>query len=245
MTTYVLIPGFWIGAWAWRPVTAALRARGHDVHPLSLTGMAERAHLARRDTDLETHVTDVTNLLRYEDLHDVVLVGHSYAGAVVITSAADRMPERVAKLVFVDSGPLPDGTSQSEFTGPDERARNADLVARFGDGWQLPPPPWEQLAADVPDLDPAVLTLLAERSVPQPWLTAISPARLTGAWEKVPRLGILSSFTEAQARGMAADVPLFRHMDGDVWHYEELPTWHWPMFTRAAELTDILHEAQS
>jgi pimeloyl-ACP methyl ester carboxylesterase len=164
---------------------------------------------------------------------------------VVITSVADRMPERVAKLVFVDSGPLPDGASQADFSGPEERARNADLVARSGDGWLLPPPPWEQLAAAVPDLDPAVLALLADRSVPQPWLTAISPARLTGAWEKVPRLGILSSFTEAQSRGMAADLPLFRHMDGELWRYEELPTWHWPMFTRPTDLADLLHEAQS
>jgi pimeloyl-ACP methyl ester carboxylesterase len=243
MTSYVLIPGFWIGAWAWRPVTDALRARGHDVHALSLTGLAERAHLARRDTDLDTHVTDVTNLLRYEDLHDVVLVGHSYAGAVVITSAAERMPERIAKLVFVDSGPLPDGMSQSDFAGPDDRARNAELVARVGDGWLLPPPPWEELAADVADLDPAVLATLTERSVPQPWATAISPVRLTGSWEKLPRLGIMSSFTGAQARGMAASAPGLRHMDGEQWHYEDLPTWHWPMFTRAGELADILHRA--
>jgi pimeloyl-ACP methyl ester carboxylesterase len=241
MTTYVLIPGFWLGGWAWRPVTDALRARGHDVYPLSLTGMGERAHLARPDTDLEVHVTDVLNLLRYEDLTDVVLVGHSYAGAVVTTAAADRMPDRVASLVFVDTGPLPDGKSQSDFTEPDEHAANAELVAKYGDGWRLPPPPWEQVAAGV-ELDPGILATLAERSVPQPWATATSPVSLTGAWEKLPRLGVLSSFTEEQARGMAA-APLFQHMSGPRWRYEELPTWHWPMFTRPAELAEILHSA--
>lgn len=245
MTTYVLIPGFWLGGWAWRPVTHALRERGHDVYPLSLTGMAERVHLARPDTDLTTHVTDVQNLLRYEDLRDVVLVGHSYAGAVVTTSVADRMPERIARLVFVDSGPLPDGMSQSQFGAPDEQARNAELVERFGQGWQLPPPPWEDLAggSGQTDLDPAVLDALHSRSVPQPWATATTAVRLTGAWENIPRVGIMSSFTEAQARELAhAGIPAFSHMDGAIWTYRELPTWHWPMFTRPADLADLLHE---
>src|SRR5262249_50696546 len=107
MTTFVLVPGFFLGAWAWRPVTAALRAGGHEVHPISLTGLGERVHLSSADVDLETHITDVLNLLRFEDLHDVVLVGHSYGG-IVTTAVADRMPERVAKLVYVDTGPLPD-----------------------------------------------------------------------------------------------------------------------------------------
>jgi pimeloyl-ACP methyl ester carboxylesterase len=243
MTTYVLVPGFWLGGWAWRPVTDSLRARGHDVYPLSLTGMGERAHLARPDTDLEVHVTDVLNLLRYEDLADVVLVGHSYAGAVVTTASADRAPERVAKLVFVDTGPLPDGVSQSEFSEPDELAANAELVAKHGDGWQLPPPPWEQLAAGA-GLAKDVLATLADRSVPQPWATATTPVSLTGTWEKLPRLGILCGFTEEQARGMAA-APMFQHMAGDQWTYAELPTWHWPMFTRPTELADILHGAST
>jgi pimeloyl-ACP methyl ester carboxylesterase len=237
MTTYVLVPGFWLGGWAWRPVADALRARGHEVHALSLTGTGERAHLARPEVDLDVHVTDVVNLLRYEDLGDVVLVGHSYAGAVVITAAADRTPDRVAKLVFVDTGPLPDGVSQSEFDDPDERAAKAALVAEHGDGWRLPPPPWARLGFDAD-----VLAMLAERSVPHPWATATTPVSLSGRWETLPRLGILCTFTEEQARAMAG-APLFRHMADEHWVYEELPTSHWPMFTRPAELADILHRA--
>src|SRR5262245_45554786 len=106
MTTYLLVPGFWLGGWAWRPVTVALRERGHEVYPVTLTGLGERAHLARPDTDLDVHIEDALNLLRFEDLRDVVLVGHSYAGQV-ITGVADRIPERVAHLVYVDTGPLP------------------------------------------------------------------------------------------------------------------------------------------
>lgn len=240
MTTYVLVPGFWLGAWAWRPVTAELRGRGHDVHPLSLTGMGERAHLAGPATDLETHITDVLNLIRYEGLDDVVLVGHSYAGAVVIPGVADRMPERIARLVFVDSGPLPDGMSQTQFTPPEDQARDAELVRTAGHGWQLPPPPWPELAAEVPGLPGGALERLARLSAPQPWATATTPARLTGAWEKVPRLHVLCSFTADQIRAMAPSVPAFRHMATAGWDYRELPGWHWPMFDRPAELAAIL-----
>jgi pimeloyl-ACP methyl ester carboxylesterase len=243
MTTYVLIPGFWLGAWAWQPVTRALRTYGHDVHPVSLTGLGERVHLARTDTDLEVHITDVLNLLHYEDLRDVVLVGHSYAGAAVSPAVADRAGGRVAKLVFVDTGPLPDGVAQAEFGQPEEQERNAKLVASAGDGWRLPPPPWAALATDVANLDPSVVDLLNERSVQQPWATATTPVRLAGAWETLPRVGIMSSFTAEQARGMAAVAPIFQHMDGAQWQYEDLPTWHWPMLSRPADLAELLHRA--
>ncbi|MEV5711869.1 alpha/beta hydrolase [Actinoallomurus sp. NPDC052274] len=243
MTTYVLVPGFWLGAWAWSAVAADLRGRGHDVHPLSLTGMGERAHLARPDTDLETHVTDVLNLIRYEDLHDVVLVGHSYAGAMVVPSVADRMPDRISRLVFIDSGPLPDGISQAEFASPEEQARNAELVRTAGEGRRLPPPPWAQVAAGAAELPGGTLERLKELSVPQPWATATAPARLTGAWEKLPRLYVLCGFSVEQVRANIGIVPAFRHMAVDDGAYRELPGWHWPMFDRPGELAAILHEA--
>ena len=242
MATYVLVPGFWLGAWAWRAVADDLRRRGHHAYPLSLTGLGERAHLARPDTDLDTHVTDVVNLLRYEDLRDVVLVGHSYAG-LVVTGAADRSPDRVARLVYVDTGPLPDGVAQVEFSPPDERQRTSAMVAEHGDGWRLPPPPWKELATGVSDVDDSTVALLVDRSVDQPFATATSPARLSGAWEPIPRLGVLSSFTAAQVEQMAAAMPIARHMAGDSWRYEELPTWHWPMLSRPVELAAILDEA--
>lgn len=243
MTTFVLVPGFWLGAWAWHTVTAALRSRGHEVYPVSLTGLGERTHLARPDTDLEVHVTDVVNLLHYEDLREVVLVGHSYGGSVV-TMAADRATDRVAQLAYVDSGPLPDGAAQVDFNPPAERQRSAALVAEHGDGWRLPPPPWAEIGAGVPGVDAAMVAGLTERSVAQPWASATAPVRLTGAWEKLPRLGVLSSFTVEQTHEMAATVPLWRHLAGDAWRFEELPTWHWPMVSRPIELATILHRSR-
>lgn len=102
MATYVMVGGAWIGAWAWQRVARGLRANGHEVYPLSLTGLGERAHLARPDVDLETHIADVINLLEYEGLDDVMLVGHSYA-AFVITGVADRAGDRLGALVYLDS----------------------------------------------------------------------------------------------------------------------------------------------
>ncbi|MBO3095294.1 alpha/beta hydrolase [Cellulomonas dongxiuzhuiae] len=238
-TTYVLVPGFWLGAWVWRTVADALRAHGHVVHAVDLTGMGERADLATPETDLTTHVDDVVRVLEEHDLHDVVLVGHSY-GALVTTGAADRVPERVARLVYVDSGPLPDGTAQADFDGPDARAANERLVQADGAGWRLPPPPWAALAADVPEVDDAAVAALVAGSQPQPWRTATQSVALTGAWERLPRTGVLCTFGVEQLQQMAQHVPAFAHMvDGD-WTYVELPTWHWPMVNRPGELAEVL-----
>lgn len=236
MTTYVLVPGFWLGGWAWRSVTSALREQGHSVYPVSLTGMGERAHLARADTSLDTHVHDLLNLLRYEELQDVVLVGHSYAGAVVTPSVADQVPELIARLVFVDSGPLPSGMSQSEFAPPDEQARTAALV---GDGWQLPAPPWSAL---LPSLSADSVARLDRLSVPQPWATATTPVRLGEGWRKVARTHVLCSFTPEQIREKASSVPAFANMVEDDWDFRELPGSHWPMFDRPDALAAVLSD---
>ncbi|WP_262851825.1 alpha/beta fold hydrolase [Mumia quercus] len=241
-TTYVLVPGFWLSAAVWGPVAEALRERGHVVHAVDLPGMGSRAGLASPETDLSSHIADLVDMLEGHDLRDVVLVGHSY-GALVTTGAADRVPERVTRLVYVDSGPLPNGIAQADFEGPDARAANEELVKTRGEGWKLPPPPWAELAADVPEVDDDAVAALVEDSRPQPWLTAAEPVALTGAWQDIPRTGVLCSFSLHQLQEMAPHVPVFAHMVGDGWTYVELPTWHWPMVSRPAELTTVLESA--
>ena len=114
MTTYVLVGGAWLGGWCWQPVARRLRDNGNDAYPVTLTGRGERVHpLASLRIDLDTHITDVVNLIEFEDLHDVVLLGHSYAG-LVVTGVADRIPELISQLVYLDTGPLPDGTALIE-----------------------------------------------------------------------------------------------------------------------------------
>src|SRR6266704_2926101 len=100
MATYVLVHGGSHGGWCYQRVARLLRSAGHDVYAPTLTGVGERAHLLGPDVDLETHITDVVQLLRYEDLNDVILVGHSYGG-MVITGVADRALDRVGHLVYL------------------------------------------------------------------------------------------------------------------------------------------------
>lgn len=108
--TYVLVHGAWGGGWAFKRVDSLLAAAGHRVYRPTLTGLGERVHLASPDIGLGTHVTDIVNVLMFEDLRDVILVGHSYGG-MVITGVADRVPERIRHLVFIDALLPDDGES--------------------------------------------------------------------------------------------------------------------------------------
>jgi pimeloyl-ACP methyl ester carboxylesterase len=135
----VLVPGACLGGWAWGAVSPRLRALGHDVYPVTLTGLGERVHLAHPGVDLETHIADVVNLLDYEGLEDAVLVGHSYAG-VVITGVADRRAERLGAVVYLDSGPLRDGLSIDDVQSADQRELRQRDVEERGEGWRWPLP---------------------------------------------------------------------------------------------------------
>ena len=145
MATYALVGGGWLGGWCWRRVARRLREEGHEVYPVTLTGLGERVHLASPQVDLETHITDVVNLIEFEDLHDVVLLGHSYAN-LVVTGVADRVPERISQLVYLDTGQLPNGTALIEVFPAEVRSHIERQVDEFGDGWRFPMPPQEELA---------------------------------------------------------------------------------------------------
>ena len=140
----VLVPGACLGGWCWRDVAGQLRAMGHEVYPVTLTGLGERVHLAGRDVDLETHITDVVNLLEYEGLDHAVLVGHSYAG-IVVSGVADRCRERLDAVVYLDTSPLPGGTAIIDVQSSDQRERQLRSVNEDGEGWRWPPPDRESL----------------------------------------------------------------------------------------------------
>jgi pimeloyl-ACP methyl ester carboxylesterase len=131
MTTYVLVGDARLGERCWQKVAWRLRDEGHDAHPATLTGLGERAHLASPQVDLETDITDVVDLAKFEYLHDVVLLGHSYGG-LVVTGAADRVPERISEPVYLDTAPLPDGGMLIEKFPPGLRKRTEDRVRESG-----------------------------------------------------------------------------------------------------------------
>ncbi|MFF5056874.1 alpha/beta fold hydrolase [Micromonospora sp. NPDC000663] len=239
MATFVLVPGFWLGAWAWREVTGLLRAQGHDVYPMTLTGLAERDHLAGPEVSLETHTTDIVRLIEVEDLHDVLLVGHS-GGGMPVAQAADRIPQRVARVVYVESGPLPDGTAQFDTVPPPEQQRLREAI---GDGHLLPPPAWDPVAdpSNLAGLDEATLAVLRFRATPQPLRTATDPVRRTGG-RPVPTALVASTFPLSVVREMIDEGhPFFTGLaDGQLF---ELPTGHWPMLSEPKALADVLDAA--
>ena len=115
-STFVIVPGMWSGGWDWRLVDSILTARGHRVFRITLTGLGERVHLAKADIGLSTHINDVLNTIIWEELSDVVLVGHSYGG-MVITGVADRAPERIRRLVYVEAFLPESGESAERLSG--------------------------------------------------------------------------------------------------------------------------------
>lgn len=244
MATYVLVAGNWLGAWAWTDVTNRLRAAGHDVHPVTLTGLGDRVHLASREVDLDTHVADVVHTIEYADLRDVILVGHSYGGFPV-TGAADWIPERLARVVYVESGPLPDA-SQLDMLGPEGRDAALQRMKEQEDGWLEPAPSAAGLASDDPTytgLDEAARALFTARAVPQPLGANAQPLRLSGnpRRDALPHTLVTCMFPLAQVRAMVAQGhPFFRGFAGREWTYAELPTGHWPMLSEPARLAEIL-----
>ena len=137
MATIVIVPGAWHGSWRWKEVRAALQAAGHAVYALTLTGLGERRHLATPDVGLDTHIQDVVNVLAYEDLRDVVLVGHSYGG-MVITGVADRAPGRLTRLIYLDALLPHDGECVYDLFPPEVRASWEAQARRDGAGWRTP-----------------------------------------------------------------------------------------------------------
>jgi len=138
MANFVLVHGLGLGGWCWDRVAARLREEGHQVFTPSLSGVAEHSHTNSADINLDTHITDVANLLHWYDLEDVILVGHSYGGSVV-TGAADRCQERLKALVYLDAFILEDGQSVMSMQPPHRVEYYDKLVAEQGEGWKLYP----------------------------------------------------------------------------------------------------------
>src|SRR5690242_11549316 len=140
MSTYVLVHGAWHGSWCWKRVRKALQAQGHEVFTPTLTGLGERLHVLSPQVNLETHIDDVVNLIRREELSNVVLCGHSYGGAVV-SGAADRAPERIGALVYLDAFLLDDGRSVHDELPPKDRNAQLEDARVHGEGWKVSPIP--------------------------------------------------------------------------------------------------------
>jgi len=150
MSTYVLVHGAWHGSWCWKRVRRALQAQGHEVFSPTLTGVAERMHLLSPRVDLETHISDVVNLILWEELSNVVLCGHSYGGCV-ISGVADRIPERIAALVYLDAFVLENGQSLHDTVPAQLREARLEQARQTGDGFKVQPIPAEAFQVNAQD----------------------------------------------------------------------------------------------
>jgi pimeloyl-ACP methyl ester carboxylesterase len=148
LAVFVLVHPAWFGGWCWKKLVPLLEEYGHRVRTPTLTGLGERSHLAHPGIVMRTHIDDVASVLTYDDLREVILAGTSSSGAV-ISGVADRVPERISKLVYIDAFVPGDGQAVFDLISPQRRPAMEALVASEGFGWLVPryaAPPWEQVA---------------------------------------------------------------------------------------------------
>ena len=223
--TIVIVHGAWAGAWQSAKIEPLLRAQGYDVRRLTLTGLGERVHLATPEVGLSTHIQDVVNVLLFERLDHVILLGHSYGG-MVITGVADRVPERIARLVYLDAF-LPDDGESVTAIG----AAGIDFAAHVRDGFILPwwQSPTKPVPNDVPMplktfTEPIVLKNSARAKVPATYILTVDPGK------KPEQDGFWFSAERARQRGWPVVI-----MEAD----------HVPQWRKPAETAELLTRSLS
>jgi pimeloyl-ACP methyl ester carboxylesterase len=230
MSTFVLVHGAWHGSWCWKRVRALLQAQGHEVFTPTLTGVGERAHLLTPQVNLETHIDDVVNLIRWEELADVVLCGHSYGGCVV-RGAADRIPERIRSLVYLDAFVPENGQSLHDLLPAAHREMQVEGARSAGDGWKVPPIPAE--AFHVNEIDAAWVN---RQCTMQPLATFQQPLALTGNVDRIRNVSFI------WARGFADSPfpPFYEMAKARGWKTHTVPCGHDVMLDMPEELTRLL-----
>ena len=233
MATYVLVHGGGHGGWCYQRVARILRAAGHEVYTPTLTGLGERAHLLDHRVDLNRHIEDVVAVLHFEDLRDVILVGHSYGG-MVITGIADRAADRVGKLVYLDAANPVNGQSLVDVSGPIiEAVRPMGTVV---DGMELVLLPGPDAGLLYGVTDPADLAWMADRLTGHPWVCFEQRLELTNedALWAIPQYHVVCTSTlatrdpELMARARA---------EGCLW---DINTGHDLMLTEPERTADAL-----
>ena len=238
METMVIVHGAGSGGWLWRGMRSRLWAAGMEVYTPTMTGVGERERWGTPETDLDTHVADVRAVFEYEDLHDVVLVGHSYGG-MVITGVADQVPERLRRLVYLDAFVPEDGQSLFDLLPAAVRTNREQLADGIGEGWRLPPLPYPSLGRIGPEgLGEDEVRQLLTRRVGQPIRTYSQAVRLSRPEARsLPRTFI---YCKDKAPGDTLAVFAEQAQEDPSWEYRELDTGHFPMLTSPRELTEVL-----
>jgi len=231
MTNFLLIPGAWMGAWVWEPVTSGLRALGHHVYPVTLSGLSKGTDVS--NVGLATHVDDVLSILEADDLRDVVVVGHLYAG-IVAGQVADRAPDRVAHTIYVEAFLPHDGKSMLDAL--DERQREDELrqIAEHQGRWPAP----DLAALDGNGLSTEQTQWLLERFLGHPGRTISEPAVLSRPLSEQRATYIACTMG---GHWLSEDVAAMRKEPN--WTFRTIDTGHWPMVSTPNRLVELLAEA--
>ncbi|MGA8873332.1 MAG: alpha/beta fold hydrolase [Candidatus Acidiferrales bacterium] len=233
MSTYVLVHGAWHGSWCWKRVRKALQAQGHAVFTPTLTGVGERSHLLSREVNLETHICDVVNLIRWEELSNVVLCGHSYGGAVV-SGAADRVPDRIGALIYLDAFVLEGGQSVHDYLPPEQWHVQMEGTRLHGEGWKVPPIPAAAFNVNAKDA-----AWMDRQCTMQPLATFQQPLRLSGKSDAVKDV----TYILATSYDDSPFMPSYERAKARGWKTLSLACGHDVMLDMPEELTAILLKA--
>ena len=234
MSSFVLVHGAWHGGWCWRRVAERLRAKGHEVHTPSLSGLAEHAHRASPDIGHDVHVDDVTRVIEWNDLSDVVLVGHSYGGLVVTGAAAGRARDRLKHLVVLDGSTPRPGESMLDLALP---AIRESFVARVNGGFMALP-----TMAAMGVTDPADVAWVESKLTPHPVKTFQEPIHFDAARLKGLKKTFIRCTGEKGERGMSPSAERCKAAP-EEWSYKELATGHDAMVTLPDRLAEMFMEA--
>ena len=228
MATFVLVHGGWAGSVVWRELAPRLRNAGHEVYAPTLTGIGASKHLLSREIDLDTHIQDVIGVIEDEDLSEIVLVGHSYGG-MVISGVADRVPEKVASLVYLDAFVPENGQSLFSILPP---GRPFTIVP--GEDWLIAP----RTPAEFGLKRPEVIALWEGKSGPQPHATFTQPVQLTGGIGRVKQKMYILATEPARFTRFYDKVK-----NDPGWTVHTLPCTHFIQLEMPDELTAILLKA--
>ncbi len=230
--TFVLVHGAWHGGWCWKLLARALRKRGHDVYTPTMTGLGERSHLLSRDINLDTHITDIVNVFKWEDIEDATLVLHSYAGWPG-SGAVEQVADRLRALVYLDAFIPEDGQSNLVMQTPERLKILNDAVARGEAG--RPGPKAEDFAI----ADPVHVKLVDAKMTQQPVGVSFQSIKLTGARDRVPVKAYIRGGKHTNAH---FDKFLAQCAADPAWRTWNLECGHHVMLDMPDELAGILEE---
>jgi pimeloyl-ACP methyl ester carboxylesterase len=238
MATYVLVHGGGHGGWCYQRVARILRSAGHEVHTPTMTGLGERSHLLRPEIDLDLHIRDIVSVLHYDDLRDVILVGHSYGG-MVITGVADRAADRIGRLVFLDAATPTNGQSLVDVAGPVIEAVRPD--GRVVDGIELVLLPSPEAGLLYGVTDPNDLAWMADRLTGHPWKCFEQKLDLTNeaAFRAIPQYHIVCTSTLATRD---PDLVAQARAEDRLW---DIDTGHDLMITEPEAVAELLERVAS